>query len=263
MSHPASPPAAPVAAASVLLLRDAPDGLEVFMQRRSRRVDFSAGAMVFPGGRVDAADADPALRARCCGADELEDRARALRVAAIREVFEECGVLLARPRGATPFVSDARVRELREKYRSELQAARLEMARLAENEDLELACDRLIPFAHWITPTVLPKRFDTLFFLAEAPPHAATHDGSESVASEWIRPGDALAAADAGRHSMMFPTRLNLAKLGASASVRDAIDAARRGRIVTVLPEVRRGPEGPVLRIPADAGYGVCEFPVD
>lgn len=263
MSHAKPPPSAPVDAATVLLLRDGPDGLEVFMQLRSPRVDFSAGAMVFPGGRVDAGDADPRLRPRCLGADPLDDCARALRVAAIREVFEECGVLLARCRGSSDFVPAARVRELLEKYHADLLAERFEIAALAESEDLELTCDRLIPFAHWITPEILPKRFDTLFFLAAAPPHTATHDGSESVDSEWVRPQEALSAAAAGRRSMMFPTRLNLAKLAASQTVGEAIEAAERDRIVTVLPKLRRGPNGPVLQIPADAGYGVAEFPVD
>jgi 8-oxo-dGTP pyrophosphatase MutT (NUDIX family) len=257
------PPSAPIDAATVLLLRNGPDGLEVFMQLRSQRVDFSAGAMVFPGGRVDAGDADPRLRPRCDGAEALDDRALALRVAAIREVFEESGVLLARSRGASDFLPAPRVRELLEKYRAELLDERLEIAALAETEDLELSCDRLIPFAHWITPEILPKRFDTLFFLAAAPPHAATHDGFESVDSEWVRPQQALSAAAAGRRSMMFPTRLNLTKLAASQTVGEAIEAARRDRIVTVLPRVRRGPNGPVLQIPADAGYGVAEFPVD
>ena len=182
-------------AATVLLVRNAAAGLEVFMVERHAEIDFVAGALVFPGGRVDPADGDPALRSRCRGADDLDEAALAFGVAAIRETFEECGVLLACERGAAELVSGERLRSIAERHREAVHVGETPMLRLAELEDLELATHRLVHFAHWITPEGMPKRFDTHFYLAEAPgDHVAVHDGTESVDSTWIRPADAVQA---------------------------------------------------------------------
>jgi len=254
----------PVPAATVLLVRDAAAGLEVFMVQRHHRIDFAGGATVFPGGKVEPGDADPGLAAHCAGVEGLAAEARALRVAALRELFEECAVLLARSPGADELLPFARLADLLKRYRGEVQAHRLSIGQLARAERLELACDLLVPFAHWITPEGMPKRFDTHFFLVQAPPEQfAAHDGTESVDSTWIAPAQALADADAGRRSIIFPTRMNLAKLARSRSAAEALAAARSGRVVTVLPRVERGPSGAVLRIPADAGYDVTEAPLD
>lgn len=254
----------PVPAATVLLLRDAPSGLEVFMVQRHHRIDFAGGATVFPGGKVEPRDADPGLAAHCAGVEGLSAEARALRVAALRELFEECAVLLARSPGESELVPFARLADLLKRYRGEVQAHRLSIGQMARAERLELACDLLVPFAHWITPEPAPKRFDTHFFLVQAPPQQfAAHDGTESVDSTWITPSQALADAEAGRRSIVFPTRLNLAKLARSRSAAEALAAARATRVVTVLPRVEHGPAGPVVRIPADAGYDITEAPVD
>jgi 8-oxo-dGTP pyrophosphatase MutT (NUDIX family) len=255
---------APRPAATVLLIRDGADGLEVFLVQRHHQIDFAAGALVFPGGKLDPLDSDPALRALCAGADGLDDYGLSLRVAAIRESFEECGVLLARAKGSPALVSAARLADLWKRHRAEVESHRLAIGALARGEGLELACDLLVPFAHWITPEGMPKRFDTHFFLVEAPTHqAAVHDGHENVDARWLRPADALAEADAGRATIIFPTRMNLAKLGRSASVAEALAAARAARVVTVLPRVERGDGGPVLRIPAEAGYDLVEAPLE
>jgi 8-oxo-dGTP pyrophosphatase MutT (NUDIX family) len=247
----------------VLLVRDGPRGLEVFLVQRHHRIDFATGALVFPGGKLEPADADPELAARCAGVAELSDAERALRVGAIRETFEEAGVLLARPRGGSALVSAARLREIEARHREPLQCDTATIADVAEAWDLELACDLLVRFAHWITPEFMPKRFDTHFFLVAAPPdHVAVHDGGESVDSLWVRPADALADADAGRRTIIFPTRMNLAKLGRSASVAEALATARRTPVVTVLPRVERRGDDRVLVLPADAGYDVVEAPV-
>jgi 8-oxo-dGTP pyrophosphatase MutT (NUDIX family) len=239
-------------ASTVLLVRDGASGLEVFMVVRHHKIDFASGALVFPGGSVDPGDfaiaADPV---RCAPDAALDERGRALRVAAIRETFEECGVLLARPRGASALVDGERCKTIaanaRERGFAELIAA----------EDLTLALDALTPFAHWITPPIMPKRFDTHFYIVAAPPdQVALHDGSESVDSTWINPLRALTDADAGIYTMVFATRLNVQMLAESRDAAAAIAAARARRIVTVQPLAVKSETGLTLTIPADAGYG-------
>jgi 8-oxo-dGTP pyrophosphatase MutT (NUDIX family) len=250
-------------AATVLLLRDGPRGMEVFMVARHDEIDFMAGALVFPGGRVDDADRDPALRSHAAGADGLSDVALATRVAVIREAFEESGVLLARPKSDRNLVSAERLRELRRSYRKRMHTEEISILEMVEAEKLELGCDLLVRFAHWIGPEQAPKRFDTHFYLAVAPEdHLAIHDGTESVDSVWIRPRDALAEAEAGHRNIVFPTRMNLAKLARSDTVDDALKAARASTIVTVMPELVETPDGPALRIPPEADYDISEIPL-
>ena len=228
------------------------------MVERHHRIDFAEGALVFPGGKVDAADADPTLRPRCRGTPGLDDDAITLRVAAIRETFEECGVLLARRAAEPSLLSAEELRPLETRYRDRLQADETTMAELAGAENLELACDLLVPFAHWITPESMPKRFDTHFFLVAAPEdQAAAHDGSESVDSVWTTPDAAVLEARAGRRTIIFPTLLNLKKLGRSDRTDEALERARGEPVVTVLPRPERGPEGSFVHIPAEAGYGI------
>ena len=249
---------APVRLAStILLLRDGAAGLEVFMVVRHHQIDFASGALVFPGGSLDPEDAALAADAvRGAAVDGLDVAARAFRVAAIRETFEECGVLLARPRGSAALVDGARCARL------VAGAARRTFADMLADEDLVLALDLLTPYAHWITPPVVPKRFDTHFFLAAAPPdQLAMHDGGESVDSVWINPGQALREQEAGNYTIIFPTRLNLRMLDASTSVADALAAARARKIVTVLPELTKLGDERALRIPLEAGYGGDVFP--
>jgi 8-oxo-dGTP pyrophosphatase MutT (NUDIX family) len=249
--------------ATVLLVRDGMRGLEVFMVERHHQIDFATGALVFPGGQLDAADANPALAARCAGAVDLDEASLALRIAAIRETFEEAGVLLARPHGERALVDAERLRGIEARHRAALNAGERTLAELVAAEDLELACDLLVPFAHWITPVFMPKRFDTWFFLVAAPPdQVALHDGHESVDSVWITPSDAEAARSAGRRTIIFPTLLNVRKLGRASTVADALASASSGPIVTVLPRIEQRGETPVMVLPADAGYDVVEAPL-
>ena len=257
-------PATPRDAATVLLCRDGPDGQELFLLARHRDSTFASGALVYPGGTVDEADRNPALRGRADGVEDLDARSFAFRVAAIREAFEECGVLLARERGEADLVNGERVASIKRRFATALADHSLDMLALAEAENLVLACDRLVPFAHWITPETQPKRFDTHFFLASAPPgQQARHDGHESVESVWITPRALVAAADAGKWYVMFPTRTNAEKLGRSATVADALAAARVTPVVTVMPRGQKIEGGRRLRIPAEAGYGFTEAFVD
>ena len=168
-------------AATVLLLRDAAGGLEVFLVRRNAVVDFMAGAHVFPGGKVDAADAEPAMLERLRGECDAST-APALYIAAIRETFEESGVLLS---------GDFR--------NTELQVARDALRRgepflsVLERLGAVLDAGRLVPWTRWVTPAGSPKRFDARFFLAAAPDdQVASHDEHEVTESVWITPGEAL-----------------------------------------------------------------------
>nr|WP_294504613.1 hypothetical protein [uncultured Rhodopila sp.] len=258
-------------AATILLLRDAADGMEVFMVVRHHEVDFAAGALVFPGGRVEETDYE--LAARILDREdpdpdetgEPETTALAFRIAAIRETFEECGVLLARPHGSNKLISAARLKRLDEQHRAALNAGSIGFDTVLESEELVPAPDLLVHFAHWITPVNQPKRYDTHFFLAAAPAeHLAVHDGSEAVESIWITPKQALADAEAGRFKLVFATAKNLEKLGRSGTVKNAMETARHATVVTVQPRGTRLEGGKrLLRIPPEAGYGGSEFIVE
>lgn len=248
----------PIPSATILMLRDGDHGLEVFMVVRHHQIDFASGALVFPGGKADQHDYDPALRPFLDGADAEPDRC-AIQVAAIREAFEECGILLARETGSSDLIGGARLAEL-ESYRDRLHKGELSIVEFVEREGLRLACDRLTHFAHWITPVTLPKRFDTHFFLAVAPAdHLAIHDGHESVDSVWVQPADAIAGAESGRYTIIFPTLRNVIKLGQSGSTVDAIAAADADTIITVLPHMEKRDDGVYLCIPPEAGYDLSE----
>jgi 8-oxo-dGTP pyrophosphatase MutT (NUDIX family) len=257
-------PVTPVDAATILLIRDSDDGIEVFMVVRHQKIEFAGGALVFPGGRVDPEDADPSLDGHRGMHGTLPEREMALRVAAIRETFEEASVLLARERGGSELIGADRHAALVERYREPIYHGEITMAAMAARENLDFACDLLVPFAHWITPESRPKRFDTHFFLAPAPYRVdARHDGTESVESVWITPAAAIADAEAGRHSVMFPTRMNLSVLGRSDTVADAMEAARNKQVVTVLPRAEKVEGGRIMHIPEEAGYGDSKFFVD
>jgi 8-oxo-dGTP pyrophosphatase MutT (NUDIX family) len=248
-----------IPAATVLLLRDGSEGLEVFMVLRHEKIDSFAGALVFPGGKVDPRDRDPGLAAFSRGAD-----AGGFRVAAIREAFEECGVLLARDARTGAPVDAARLALLEARWRASLHAGACGVLEMACPEALELACDALQPFSHWITPKTQPRIFDTHFFLAEAPAdHAALHDGGETTDSLWISPRRALAEQAQGLRRLVFPTLMNLRRLSAAGSVAEALALARDCRIVPVQPVPAKHPRGRLLRIPREAGYGCCEVIVD
>jgi 8-oxo-dGTP pyrophosphatase MutT (NUDIX family) len=253
-------------AATILLLRDGAEGLEVLMVVRHHAIDFAAGALVFPGGRLEDADFELTEHARDWpGAEGLDHATLAFRIAAIRETFEECGVLLARPVGSGSLIDAAILSRLDDQHRAALNAGSIGFDVVLESEGLVPAPDLLVHFAHWITPVNQPKRYDTHFFLAEAPAeHLAVHDGREAVEAIWITPGRALAETEAGRYKLVFATAKNLEKLGRSHSVEQAMDAARAETVVTVQPQGTRL-EGTrrLLRIPVEAGYGGSEFIVD
>jgi 8-oxo-dGTP pyrophosphatase MutT (NUDIX family) len=243
----------PIPSATILMLRDGPTGLETFMVVRHHQIDFASGALVFPGGKVDAGDYD--VRNYCDGADSANNNAVAMMVGAIREAFEECGILLAREKGSSALVSGKRLGIL-ERYRDPLNRSEVSLIEFLEKEQLRLACDTLQHFAHWITPEMLTKRFDTHFYLAVAPSdHLAIHDGHESVDSVWITPDDALKGNADGTYTIIFPTRVNLEMLGESSNVANALRAATDRNIVSILPWSEKRDDGTYICIPQDAGY--------
>ena len=245
--------AAPVPAATVLIVRDGANGLEVFMVKRHHQIDFVAGALVFPGGKVSKGDYDAGLSDFSDGAEGWSPEMRALGAAAIREAFEESGILFAREAGCPVFITSDRLAGL-EHYRHPLEKGEIGLVDMLRKERLNIAFDTLAHFAHWITPDNMPKRFDTHFFVAAAPSgHAGSHDGRESVDSIWISPADAIA--DRKKWNVIFPTKLNLMKLAKSKTVADALAAADAEKPLTVTPWVEQGPDGPILKIRDDAGY--------
>lgn len=248
-----------IPSATVLLLRDGCAGLEVFMVVRRHEIDSFSGALVFPGGKLDPADRDPALRSFCRnGGYASEDLA--FRVAAIREAYEECGVLLARRRGGDELIDGSSLQALAH-YRRQLLANAIDMLTLCRAEGLELAVDRLQHYAHWITPKIRPKQFDTHFFLAPAPlDQLAAHDQAESLDSMWITPQRAVREAEKGRLTVVFPTRMNLLKLARSASLAQAFAAAAEAGVVSVQPQVESVAEGYVMTIPERAGYAASRI---
>ncbi|HWE06473.1 MAG TPA: hypothetical protein VG274_07180 [Rhizomicrobium sp.] len=250
----------PVPAATMLLARDGGDGIEVFMVKRHHEMGFAAGALVFPGGKACREDSDASLAGRMGGASDWSPPMRAVAVAAIREAFEEAGVLLARDCRTGKIVAGERLAAL-DPYREKIEIGQTSLGEMLRIERLTLACDELVHFAHWITPKSMPKRFDTHFFLARAPTdHTGRHDGRESVDSLWARPEQAIAMRR--QWNIMFPTKLNLMKLAKTGTVAEALAAARATPPQTVEPWLEDGPDGKYFRIRDDAGYETTRIAV-
>ena len=249
---------APLPSATVLLLRDGADGLEVFMVERSGRVGAFAGAMVFPGGKVAPEDSSAELRALADNAESLDDEAFGFAVSSVREAFEECGVLLAHREGAT--LTDAELAPLAG-FRDAIGRNRAPFARFLADHGLRLDMAGLAPFSRWVTPVFRPKRFDTMFFLAAVPPdQTLSHDGSETVHGLWTRPQEVIDAADRDRkYSLYFATRLNLMDLAQSGTVAEAL-ARAAGRVPPqAMPWRELTADGPRLRIDPDSGYALVQ----
>jgi 8-oxo-dGTP pyrophosphatase MutT (NUDIX family) len=244
---------------------DAP--LEVLMVRRSLRSDFVGGAFVFPGGSVDPADAAPQAE-KLCPTKTDDDASRVLGVvsgglaywvAAVRECFEEAGVLLARDVHAGPMLSladpDRAARFAA--HRQDLNAGRSSMEEMCRTEGLTLAVDCLHYFAHWITPKGSPRRFDTRFFVSAAPDdQTPAHDATETISHVWIRPADALAQHRAGRMEMILPTIRNLQAIGRFPTAGLLLEeAAALQSVPAVLPRMVADETGVRLLLPGDPGY--------
>ncbi|VIO75940.1 NUDIX hydrolase [Bradyrhizobium ivorense] len=246
-------------ASTVLLLRDGTTSaeIEIFMMVRHHQIEFNSGALVFPGGSVDKNDneiaASPALYS---GGEGLDADALGFRIAGVRETFEESGILLARPKGSSELIDARRADELALAHRSALNEGKITFQTILTDNGLVLALDALVPYAHWITPEGMPKRFDTWFFLAAAPPEQlGAHDGKESTDSIWVSAREALAGGESGRFKLPFPTTRNLIRLGKQPNVAAALEDSKGMSIVTVMPVMTKTATGRQLRIPKEAGY--------
>lgn len=240
-------------AATLVLLRDGAAGLETFMLERGAATAFVPGAHVFPGGALDPADADPAIYARCDGLDDAGASERlevprdglAYWVAAIRESFEEAGVLLATDEaGEAPDWHDPALRARLAAARTALHAGETSLAEILTAEQLRLPVSRLRYYGHWVTPPGPPRRYSTRFFATRAPAgQDLTHDGVETVAGGWFDPGHALRCYRRGELSMILPTEMQLQLLRRfrdSGTVLAELDAMKR--IPKVAPDSVPGP---------------------
>ena len=253
-------------AATVMLVRDVDDGMEVFMLRRNLKSDFVGGAYVFPGGAVDEADRHADLEAVCEGRSDDEasvllnvDRGGlAYWVAAIRESYEEAGVLLAYnlDGDVISFAADDMAERFRV-HRKAVDSGDLRLIEVCELEHLRLAVDQIHYFSHWITPVGPPRRYDTRFFVAAAPAEQVPlHDDRETIASLWVRPADALARHRAGELDMIMPTISNLeaiVRFNRSSELLEA--AAAIGEIPAILPRIANVGDGVRILLPGDDGY--------
>ncbi|HZQ28012.1 MAG TPA: NUDIX hydrolase [Acidimicrobiales bacterium] len=253
-------------AATVMLVRDGTRGLEVFMLRRNLQSDFVGGAYVFPGGAVDEADRHADLEAVCKGRSDdqastlldVDKGGLAYWVAAIRECFEEAGVLLAHDReGHVISFKDPGVAERFRVHRQAVDSGERRLLEVCETEGLQLAVDQIHYFAHWITPEGPPRRYDTRFFVTAAPPEQVPlHDDRETIANRWITPQDALEAHERGEFEIIFPTIRNLRAISRFDTSADLLAAAAAmDQVPTVVPRIVTDGHGMRILLPGDPGY--------
>jgi len=237
-------------AATIVLMRDATAGPELFLLRRNRSAGFVPGAWVFAGGRVDEADAEPAVWA---GAEVPVEPPPEYWAAAVRELFEETGVLLACNADGT-FAPDATA-AAGTLWRERLLGDRATIAEVLDALDARIAADRIVHFAHWITPVDEPRRYDTRFFLGALPEgRLAIADAREMSAGVWVSPADALDRFARGRLPMVFPTVRTIETLAAFGSVDAALEALRGRTVAPILPRLVRADGG--VRLVVDEGAG-------
>lgn len=256
-------PIVPLPAATVTLVRDTPAGVEVLMLQRNFQSGFMPGMFLFPGGALDPGDHAPAVLERCCGLDDeaasnalgLPHGGLAYWAAAIRESFEEAGVLLAYDeQGELVNPGDPDRLARYEEYRRKLNAGEQELADMLEPEALRLATDRLTYFSHWITPVTAPRRYDTRFFVGVTPEgQEALPDNVEAIHHVWVSARDAVQRYRAGEYKMRTPTIRTLEKFAPFDTTQTLIDALRaQHSIPAILPRI--GPKGERL-LPGDPGY--------
>jgi 8-oxo-dGTP pyrophosphatase MutT (NUDIX family) len=243
-------------ASTVVLLRQTATDLEVFLVRRHSAIAFMGGAHVFPGGRVDDSDCDgrwfsvidgfESSRASMPG--ETPDAVLGFCVAAVRETFEEAGVLLAREPGGRLVRQSALAA-----VRSATSSSSSPLFDLIQSHHWRLAVDTITYFAHWVTPVIDTRRFDTRFFLAHAPDdEAAMHDASEAVDSVWVRPADAIARCRNGELALPPPTWTTLRWLERFQHVEDALAWAREKPVPRIEPGFIQRGEGRIVTLPGD-----------
>jgi recombination protein RecT len=237
-------PAVPRPAATIVLLRDGSAGPEALLMRRNRQSGFVPGAWVFPGGRVDAADSGPALHERIRGLPSLPVPESQYWTAALRELFEETGVLMART-GDGQWAADASSSRGVERRRRALMEHSATLMDVLETLEATLDVESTVHAAHWITPVVEQRRYDTHFFVSALPPgRSIAHDPREMTHAEWLTPAGALARFEQGTLPMVFPTVKTLQLLRDFASVDHALDALRHRDVPAILPRLVRTSRG-------------------
>jgi 8-oxo-dGTP pyrophosphatase MutT (NUDIX family) len=255
----------PVPAATLVLLRDrSAGGFDILLMERHAKSKFAAGDYVFPGGKLTSDDNPPDALRWCAGLDaaaaaktlDLADANLAVAhwIGVIRETFEEVGVLLATAADGGPArIAAGRLAECR----SACQADNRAFWELVKGENLKLATDRLVYFAHWITPEGQPLRFDTRFFAAPMPPdQSPTGDGKEVTDLRWLAPDEALDAQKRGEISLRNPTIKNLMLFTEATSGADALARLRGRTVTTIAPRVLMLPDGTRrVLMPGDPGY--------
>lgn len=238
----------PRLASAVMLLRNSASGqsIEVFMVRRVIQSDFMPDVYVFPGGSVQADDRAAELAEGVCvpvapSLADPEDRTvlgSGARAAAIRELFEEAGVLLANRVGEILAINDENIARF-DAYRQAFNQRQGSLVEMAHAENLMLSTDRLGYFAHWITPEGMPKRFDTHFFVTTAPEEQqAAHDRLETSEGVWISPSDALTRFERSEFPLVFATIYQLRELAAFSSVKEALESTTTQHVPTRIPKL-------------------------
>ena len=249
-------------AATVILMREAKKGdFEIFMVKRSSRSPFGS-LYVFPGGKLDPEDSDNGLYPCCEGMDDaaasrqlgITDNALSFWIACIRECFEEVGVLLANPDDSIMHDS-----EKLNKMRRKLNNKEITFKDICISESLRLRAKNIVPCAHWITPAIEPKRFDTRFFLAKVnAKQLASHDGFELTESFWIKPADALVKFKNGEMNMILPTIKNIEKLAEFSSSEEAFNYFQGlgdNAIPPILPKFIKKDGEWIGFLPGEEGY--------
>lgn len=263
-------PSHPRPAATIILARDSAHGIEVFMMKRTTAVTFAKGMHVFPGGGVDASDHAQDMHALCIGVDDARASAQlgiergglAYWIAAIRECFEEAGLMIGYRSDQALLPLDATDAQKLAALRLELAENNLSFAQLLEREQLRAATDQLIYYSHWITTPGRPRRYDTRFFIAPAPAEQiAMHDNSETVAHLWVRPGNALELFKRGEIDLMFPTIKTLESLVQFGRVEDLLSHARtKPQIAATTPHVSTARDGSIrMLIQSDYAYAEAQ----
>jgi 8-oxo-dGTP pyrophosphatase MutT (NUDIX family) len=236
-----------IPAATLVVWRDGPSGPQILVVERSTKMAFAAGAIVFPGGRIDAADREIA--------ESLGKPEEAAKVTAIRETIEESAVVA----GVSPMTEPSSGRMLQDAL-----LAGADFGTLLAQQGLAIDFDALTPFTRWMPAFKQARRFDTLFYLVKAPvgEWPPNPQPGECVAAEWARPDELISRIERGEASAIFPTKRNLERLAAHASLDAALADARAHSLDTIIPWIEEIDGEPHVRIPQDRGYPVISEPL-
>ena len=255
-----------IPAATVLLLRDSKDGIEVLMVKRSKKSPFG-NLYVFPGGKIDDDDCHKDWKFHCDGHNDskaseilgLSSNGLSYWIACIRESFEEVGILLAKRKSGEKLNLEGHDKKKFDVYRKDLINQKISFLQICEKENLMLSTENIAPLSHWITPDFEIKRFDTRFFIAYLPDNQIVqHDGMELTQSLWINPNDALKKAMEGDMQMILPTTENLKLCSSFNCAKDMLENQKNmteNDIKTILPKFFKENGNWNVSFPGDKGY--------